>query len=309
MAHGHSPGIGGPHRRAPDYSRAFAIGIGLNSAFVLVEAIFGFQANSLALIADAGHNLGDVLGLALAWGAAHLTRRGPTARLTYGLGNSTIWAAATNAFLLLVACGAIAWEAVGRVLAPQPVASLTVIAVAAIGVLVNATSALMFLPGRKSDLNIRGAFLHLAADAAVSAAVVIAGLLIYYGGWNLLDPLASMVIVLVIIAGVWQLLRESVHLALAGVPFSIDPTAVQEYLAALPGVRDAHDLHIWAISTSEVALTVHLVMPDGLPGDGFLSELEQELERRFAIHHTTIQIESGETDRSCKLSLVHGGRS
>ncbi len=307
MAHGHSPGIGGPHRRAPDYSRAFAIGIGLNSAFVLVEAVFGFQANSLALIADAGHNLGDVLGLALAWGAAHLTRRGPTARLTYGLGNSTIWAAATNAFLLLVACGAIAWEAVGRMLAPQPVASLTVTAVAAIGVGVNLVSALLFLPGRRGDLNIRGAFLHLAADAAVSAAVVIAGLLIYYGGWNLLDPLASMAIVLVIITGVWQLLRESVHLALAGVPFSIDPTAVQEFLAALPGVRDAHDLHIWAISTSEVAMTVHLVMPRGHPGDGFLSELEQELERRFAIHHTTVQIESGETDRSCKLSLVHGG--
>jgi len=305
MAHAHSSSLGRPHRRAPDYSRAFAIGIGLNSAFVLAEAIFGFQSNSLALIADAGHNLGDVLGLALAWGAAHLTRREPTTRLTYGLGNSSIWAAATNAILLLVACGAIAWEAIGRLLAPAPVASLTVIVVAAIGVGINLVSALLFLPGRRGDLNIRGAFLHLAADAAVSAVVVIAGVLIFYGGWNLLDPLASLVIVLVIIAGVWQLLRESLHLALAGVPYSIDPAAVQEYFAALPGVRDAHDLHIWAISTSEIALTVHLVMPRGHPGDGFLAELEQQLETRFAIHHTTVQIECGESDRSCKLSAVH----
>ena len=309
MAQGHSPSLGEPHRRAPDYSRAFAIGIGLNSAFVLVEAVFGFQANSLALIADAGHNLGDVLGLALAWGAAHLTRREPTARLTYGLGNSTIWAAATNAFLLLVACGAIAWEAAGRVHSPEPVASLTVIVVAAIGVGINLVSALLFLPGHRGDLNIRGAFLHLAADAAISVGVVIAGLFIFYGGWNLLDPLASLAIVLVIIAGVWRLLRESVHLALAGVPFSIDPTAVHGYFAGLPGVRDVHDLHIWAISTSEVALTVHLVMPRGHPGDGFLAELEQELERRFAIHHTTVQIESGETEGSCKLSVVQGTRS
>lgn len=292
------------NRNLPDYRRAFALGIALNSSFVIVEAILGIQANSVALVADAGHNLSDVLGLALAWGAARLARREPTPRLTYGLRGSSIWAAGANALLLLLACGAIAWEAAGRLLEPQPVASLTVMLVAAIGVVINTASALLFLPGREFDLNIRGAFLHLAADAAVSAGVVVAGVLIFYTGWTLLDPLVGIAIVLIIIAGVWRLLREAAHLALAGVPFSIDPGAVHGFLGGLPGVRDVHDLHIWAISTTEVALTAHLVMPRGHPGDGFLAGVARDLEQRFAIHHTTVQIESGEGDCSCSLSLA-----
>ena len=282
MGHAHAPA---------DYGRAFLIGIVLNVGFVAVEAFYGLLSNSVALLADAGHNLSDVLGLLLAWGAATLSKREPSAHFTYGLRRSSILSALFNAVFLLVAIGAIAFEAVQRLGDPQPVAGTTVMAVAAIGILVNGLTAWLFARGGKHDLNIRGAYLHMAADAAVSAGVVISGLLILQTGWLWIDPVTSLIVVAVILVGTWGLLRRSVAMALDRVPEHIPPADVIEALAGLPGVTRVHDLHIWSLSTTEVALTCHLVMPAGCPGDAFLRSVSDLLHDRFAIGHSTVQVE------------------
>lgn len=281
MAHDHA---GHSHSHYADTNnRAFAIGVALNTAFVVIEAGYGLHASSLALLADAGHNLSDVLGLLLAWGAAALARKQPNGRFTYGLRSSSILAALANAMLLLFACGAIAWEAVQRFGNATPVEGTMVMIVAAIGIAINGATALLFMSGRKNDLNIRGAFLHMAADAAVSAGVVLAGFAILYTGWSWIDPVISLVIVVVILIDTWGLLRESTTLALNAVPAGIDIAAVQDFLRALPGVKEVHDVHIWGMSTTEAALTCHLVMPTGHPGDQLLAEVAEELEHRFGI--------------------------
>lgn len=298
----HAEHQGHSHAHGPvNHDRAFAIGIALNIIFVLVEAGYGFQANSLALLADAGHNLSDVLGLLLAWGAAIAARQRPSQRFTYGLRSSTILAALTNAMLLLGACGAIAWEATQRFGNPATVDGKTVLVVAAIGIAINGITAWLFMRGSADDLNIRGAFLHMAADAAVSLGVVIAGFVILATGWRWLDPAISLIIVAVIFAGTWGLLRDAANLALHAVPAGIDNAALESYLRGLPGVTDVHDLHIWGISTSETALTAHLVMPQGHPGDKFMTQAVEELEHRFEIHHATLQIELGEDSHECAL--------
>jgi cobalt-zinc-cadmium efflux system protein len=287
-----------------NFGTAFAVGIGLNLTFVAVEFIYGVLANSVALIADAGHNLSDVLGLVIAWVASVLTRQPPSSRFTYGLGGSSILAAVFNAVLLLVAVGAIAWEAVLRLFHPEPVASGTVMIVAAIGIIVNGVTAGLFASGRKGDLNIRGAFLHMIADAAVSAGVVVAGVIMLYTGWLWLDPLTSLVIVGVIVWGTWSLLRDSLAMSVDAVPASIDPQAVRSYLLSCAGVSAVHDLHIWPLSTTENALTAHLVFPGGHPGDEFLLMAATELRRRFGIGHTTLQIEISE-ETACHLAPNH----
>ena len=293
--HGHAPA---------SFGMAFAVGIGLNLTFVAVEFTYGVLANSVALMADAGHNLSDVLGLAIAWIASVLTRRAPSSRYTYGLGGSSILAALFNAVLLLLAVGAIGWEAVLRLFHPEPVASGTVMIVAAVGIAVNGVTAALFASGRKGDLNIRGAFLHMVADAAVSAGVVMAGLVILYTGWFWLDPLTSLVIVGVIVWTTWSLLRDSLAMSVAAVPASIDPQAVRNYLASCAGVVAVHDLHIWPLSTTESALTAHLVFPGGHPGDEFLAVAASELRQRFGIGHTTLQIEISE-ETACHLAPDH----
>jgi cobalt-zinc-cadmium efflux system protein len=286
MTHAHAHG-------RQDPGRAFAVGIGLNLGFVLVEAGFGLWAGSLALLADAGHNLSDVLGLGLAWAANRLARRPATARRTYGLRRTSILAALVNSVLLLVAIGAIAWEAVRRFASPEPVAGLTVAAVAAVGVVINAATAALFLRDRKHDVNVRGAFLHMVADAGVSAAVLAAGVVIRFTGWAWLDPAASLLVVAAIALATWGLLRESVDLALDAVPEGIDPNAVEAFLAAAPGIAAVHHLHIWGMSTTETALTAHLVKPDGRLDDALLARLATELNQRFGIAHATFQLEEG----------------
>lgn len=305
-AHDHDHAHGHHHHGDPARAgRAFAIAIGLNAVFVAIEFGYGLAANSTALLADAGHNLSDVLGLALAWAAALLARRAPDARYTFGLRGSSILAALANGTLLLVACGGIGWEAVRRFTDPPPVASGLVMAVAAVGIVVNGLSAWLFAKDSAHDLNLRGAFLHLAADAAVSLGVVIGGLAMSRTGWYLIDPLLSVVIVLVILAGTWGLLRESLRLALAAVPAGVDADAVRAHLAALPGVTDVHDLHIWALSTTENALTAHLVLPAGHPGDAFLDEVADTLAQRFRIQHSTLQVEQGPVAHGCRLHAAH----
>ncbi|XWK91728.1 MAG: cation diffusion facilitator family transporter (plasmid) [Phormidium sp.] len=289
-------------RGGGNYNRAFIVSVALNTGFVIIEAVYGILANSLALLADAGHNLSDVLGLLLAWGASILVRRQPTVRRTYGLRRSSILAALLNAILLLVASGAIAWEAIQRFLEPSPVSGGTIIGVAAVGIAINTGSALMFLSGRKSDLNIRGAFLHLVADAAVSLGAVLAGIAIVATGWLWFDPVVSLIIVVVIVVGTWQLFQESLNLVTDAVPAGIEPLAVRTYLAELPGVAGVHDLHIWGMSTTETALTVHLVMPTGYPGDAFLIRVAQELHDQFSIEHATVQIETGDPNYPCPLA-------
>jgi cobalt-zinc-cadmium efflux system protein len=288
------------HSHAPtNYNRAFIIGIILNMGFVIIEAGFGLLTNSLALIADAGHNLSDVLGLVLAFGASWLTRRRPTKRYTYGLRRSSIMAALFNACFLLVAMGAIAIEAIQRFNHPTPISGKIVIGVALVGIIINGVTAWLFMSGREKDLNIKGAFLHMAADALVSAGVVLAGLAIVTTGWLWFDPVVSLIIVVVIVVGTWNLLRDSVNLALDAVPEGIDPQAVRNYLSELVGVVGVHDLHIWAMSTTETALTAHIVMLTGNPGDAFLSRISMELHDNFGIEHTTIQIETGNFLRPC----------
>jgi cobalt-zinc-cadmium efflux system protein len=295
MAHaGHSHG-GHGHAHAPaNFDRAFAIGIGLNITFVVIEASYGIIANSLALLADAGHNLSDVAGLVLAWVATWLGRRAPTAKRTYGFGRASILAALANAVLLLVAIGAIAWEAIRRFDTPSPVQAGTVMVVAAIGIVINAATALLFMRGGKSDINIRGAFLHMAADAGVSAGVVLAGLAIFYTGWLWLDPVVSLGIVLVIALGTWGLLKGSMSMVIDAVPPGVNRDAVHAHLADQPGVTDVHDLHIWPLSTTETALTAHLVRPEARIDDSFTAQLCEQLKAKFGINHATLQFETGE---------------
>jgi len=281
--------------------RAFALAIGLNTLFVAIEFGYGFIANSTALMADAGHNLSDVLGLMLAWGAAMLARRTPSGRYTYGLRSSSILAALLNALLLMMAGGAIGWEAAHRFANPAPVAGVTVAVVAAIGVAVNGFSAWLFMAGSKDDINIRGAYQHMAADAAISLGVVISGLAIMGTGWTWLDPLVSIAIVMLILVSTWSLLKESLRLVLAAVPDNVDAAKVGDFLRAQPGVASIHDLHIWAMSTTETALTAHLVMPDGYPGDAAIDAIVQKLKSEHAIHHCTLQVEQGTTVHDCEL--------
>lgn len=308
MAHDHEHHSHGQHGHThspSNYGRAFAIGTTLNVGFVIVEAVYGYLAHSLALFADAGHNLSDVLGLLLAWSASALARRPPTKRYTYGLRSSSILAALLNAIVLLLSMGAIGWEAIRRFSDPSPVAGATVIGVALVGVAINTATALMFISGRKGDLNIRGAFLHMAADAVVSLGVVLAGIAISITGWLWFDPVVSLIIVAVVVVGTWQLLRDSVNLALDAVPAGIEPLAVHTYLAERPGVSQVHDLHIWAMSTTETALTAHLVMPTGYPGDAFLCQVCKELHDHFSIEHSTLQVETGDFDYPCTLAPDH----
>jgi len=285
----------------------FALGVALNLGFVLVEAAYGVIGHSVALLADAGHNLGDVLGLAIAWGASVLARRRPSHRYTYGLRSSSILAALFNAIVLLIAVGGIAVEAINRLSAPQPVATGTVMVVAAIGIVVNGVTALLLRRGRHRhhDLNIRAAFLHMVADAGVSLGVVLTGALILATGWLWLDPAASLVVALVIVAGSWRLLRDAVNMALDAVPAGIDPAAVRDHLAAVAGVCAVHDLHIWPMSTTETALTCHLVIPAGHPGDQALAVLAETLQVRFGIEHATIQVETGDPEHPCRLGSDH----
>jgi cobalt-zinc-cadmium efflux system protein len=307
QAHGHAHGHGHHHAPPTDFGKSFALAIGLNSLFVAIEFGYGMAANSTALMADAGHNLSDVLGLALAWAAAILARKAPNSTFTYGLRSSSVLAALGNAMFLLVACGAIAWEAICRFASPHPVDSAVVMGVAAAGILVNGFSAWLFAKGSKGDVNIRGAYLHMAADAAVSLGVVVAGGAIMLTGWSWLDPAISLAIVAIVVAGTWGLLRESLGLALAAVPTHVDARGVESYLASLPGVASIHDLHIWGMSTTESALTVHLVIPAGYPGDAFMDHAVHALEEHFSIHHATLQIEQGTTAHAC--SLGHSART
>ena len=278
------------HAHGPvDHDHAFAIGITINLLFVAVEAFYGWRADSLALLADAGHNLGDVAGLVLAWAGAFAGRLAPGPRHTYGWKRASILAAFANALLLLVAIGSLAWAAFGRIAAPPPIQAGTVMAVAAVGIVVNLATAMLFLRGRENDINIRGAFLHMAADAAVSAGVVVAGALVLWFGWTWLDPVMTLVIAVVILFGTWGLFRDSLHLMFDGVPSHIDLEAVRAELAALPGVECVSDLHVWAIGTTQVALTAHLVTPAGHPDDAFYRRAAARMAERFSIDHCTLQ--------------------
>jgi cobalt-zinc-cadmium efflux system protein len=291
---GHSHTHDHGHGHAPaDFGNAFAIGVLLNSAFVLIEGAFGLLSGSMALLADAGHNLSDVLGLLIAWGAAVMAARPANARFTYGYKASSMLAALANAGLLLIATGAILIQTIDRLFDPQPVPGLIMIVVAGVGIVINGATALLFVRGRKDDINVRGAFVHMAADALVSLGVVIAGAVILWTGASWVDPLASLAIVVVIGVGTWGLLRDSVKMALLAVPDSIHEGDVRGYLEGLPGVTAVHDLHIWPMSSTETALTAHLVIPGGHRGDGFLHELTHELEHRFGIGHATVQVETG----------------
>lgn len=271
------------------YNQAFGIGIALNILFVAVEAFYGWKINSLALLADAGHNLSDVAGLVLAWGGALAGRLHPDDRHTYGWKRASILAAFINAMLLLVAMGSLAWEAIDRLNEPHSIEGVTIMVVAGLGIVINSVTALLFMRG-SHDLNIRGAFLHMAADALVSAGVVVAGGLALWMGWDWLDPVVSLVIAAVIVVGTWGLFKQSVHLLFDGVPANVDLPAVRAWLLSLPGVTRVHDLHIWAMGTSEVALTAHLVMPEGHPDDAFLQSLTHQLHDRFDIKHVTVQV-------------------
>jgi cobalt-zinc-cadmium efflux system protein len=309
MTHEHASGRGRHHghgdsRVARSFGFAFAVGTALNLGFIVIEAVYGVLAHSTALLADAGHNLSDVLALLIAWGAAHLGTRGPTERFTYGFRSTSILAALVNAVALLVVMGGIAWEAIQRLAEPDPVAALTVMIVAAIGIAVNGLTAWLFAAGRDGDLNIKAAFVHMAGDAAISASVVIAGALILLTGWLWLDPAVSLILVGAVVWSTGGLLRDSVMLSLDAVPGSIKPAEVRAYLEALPGVKRIHDLHIWPMSTTEVALTCHLLMPAGHPGDEFAAQAARELHDHFGIGHTTLQIEVDEAV-ACALEPEH----
>jgi cobalt-zinc-cadmium efflux system protein len=298
--HRHGPG----HGHAPtDFGRAFAVAAVLNIVLVAAQVAYGIVAHSMALLADAGHNFGDVLGLLLAWGAHSLAQHQPTKRYTYGFRSASILAALLNSLILLVATGAIVWEAIRRLIEPGEVAGATVMIVAALGIAVNGFSAALLLRGRKGDLNIHSAFLHLMGDAAVSIGVVAAGAIIYFTNWFWVDPAASLMVSALIVWGTWRLLHESLRMSLGAVPENIDRAQVQDCLRALPGVTEVHDLHIWAMSTTETALTAHLVRPGAHLDDGFLSNAEDRLARSFGIRHATLQIEAG--DRTCHLAPDH----
>jgi cobalt-zinc-cadmium efflux system protein len=304
--HGHAHAAARPghrHSHAPtSFGRAFAVGIALNTAYVVVEALYGVLANSLALVADAGHNFGDVLSLAVAWFASSLARRAPTERYTYGLRGSSILAALSNAVVLLVVTGGIAWAAILKLIHPSPAGGLTMVVVASGGVLINGATALMFASGRKGDLNIRAAFAHMASDALVALGVMASGVIILLTGWAWLDPAVSLAIGGLIVWGTWSLMRESLDLALQAVPASVNRTDVLGYLRGLPGVTDVHDLHIWGMSTTENALTAHLVRPGGELDDALLRRACIDLRERFFVHHATLQIEAGVADHPCDLA-------
>lgn len=279
------------HSHAPaNFNAAFGIGIALNTAFVAIEAFYGWKVDSLALLADAGHNLTDVFGLVLAWGGALAGRLRPDAHHTYGWKRASILAAFLNALLLLVAMGSLVWEALHRLQSPQAIEGVTIMVVAGVGIAINTATALLFMRGREGDLNIRGAFLHMAADALVSAGVVVAGALALWFGWNWLDPVVSLLIAAVIVVGTWGLFKQSVHLLFDGVPDGVDLHAVQALLEGLPGVAGVHDLHVWAMGTSEIAMTAHLVMPEGHADDAFLQHATAQLHDRFEIEHATLQV-------------------
>ena len=303
-AHDHTHSHGGDARGAR-LGRAFAAGLALTVAFVIAEVILGLMANSLALVADAMHNLSDVVGLVLAWGASALALRPPSARFTYGFRGSTILAALANAMLLLVVTGGIAWEALHRLKNPGIVNETLMIWVAIAGIVINGVTAWFFMADRKSDLNVRGAYLHMAADAGVSAGVALAGAGMLLTGWLWLDPAVSLVIVATIFVGTWGLLRDSVKLALHAAPESVDPGEVRGYLCALKGVAEVHDLHLWGLSTTEPALTAHLVMPSGHPGDDCIAHVVHDIEHRFRIGHVTLQIEMGTSANPCALAPDH----
>ena len=299
--HGHQHGPGGHHHAPANFGRAFALRIGLKAAYVAVEAYRRNASHTMSLLADAGHNLGDVLGLGAAWLAQILSRRRPAGRFTYGLRRSSILSALGNAIVLLLVTGAIAWEAVQRLIAPGPVAGKTVMIVAGIGILVNGATALLFASGRRGDMNIRGAFVHMASDAAMAFAVVLAGVAIWFGGWLWIDPAVSLVVAALIVAGTWSLLRSSLDLALDAVPAGIDRDAVERFLRAQPGVTGLHDLHIWGMSTTETALTAHLVRPGPPADDSLLHQLAADIRSRFGIGHATFQIEQLQDGR-CALA-------
>ena len=304
--HSHSHGFGAHHHHhAPvDFGPRFALGALLNTGFVVVEALYGLFGHSLALLADAGHNLGDVLALLVAWGAASLAKRAPSARYTYGLGSTSMLAALFNAVVLLVITGGVVAEAIRRLLYPEPVGGGVIMGVAAAGIVVNGITAWMFASGRKGDINVRGAFQHMLSDAVVSAGVVVAGGLVLLTGWVRIDPITSLVVSALIVLGTWGLLKDSLDMVLDAVPPGIDPNAVRAWLSERPGVADLHDLHIWPMSTTETALTVHLVMPGGHPGDAVLMQVCQGLRERFSIGHATVQVEI-DTDTPCALQPAH----
>ena len=294
MSHNHNHALG-------NYNRAFAIGVTLNIIFVIIEVTYGILAGSLALIADAWHNLSDVLSLLLAWGASYLASKPATEERTYGYRKVTVIASLTSAILLQVALGAITWEAIGRFFNPEPVEGLIIILVAAVGVVINTLTALLFVSGQKHDLNIRGAFLHMAADAGVSLGVVIAGVIIVFKGWLWIDPVISLIIVAVILVGTWGLLRDSMNLAIDAVPKSIDMPKIKEYLTGLKNVSQIHDLHVWPLSTTEYALTVHLVVTEESLNNDFLWQCQKHLHDYFGIEHSTIQVEKLDDSIACML--------
>lgn len=304
--HGHGHHHGHDHDHAPaDFGRAFLVGMALNLAFVAVEVCYGVVAHSMALVADAGHNFGDVLGLGLSWGATALARLKPSKRRTFGFRRSTIVASVANALILLFVTGGIAWESVRRLFEPERPHGAIMVAVAAIGAVVNATSALLFMAGRKGDLNIRSAFLHLASDAALAVGVAAAGVVIMATGWLWLDPAVSIALALTILLGTWSLMRQSMNLMLDAVPENIDPEQVKAFLGALPGVVEVHDLHIWAMSTTETALTAHLVMPANSCEPTFLASACQALHERFDVDHATLQIDPHEAAPCALASDEH----
>ena len=293
MSHDHSHGV-------TNFDRIFAVSIILNLLFVVIEGIYGVFSNSLALIADSGHNLSDVFTLLLAWGAYYLSKKPVTNKRTYGYKKVTILASLISSIVLLIALGAITWESIQRLLNPKPVANTTVIVVATIGIIINTITALLFMKDQKNDLNIRGAFLHMAADAGVSLGVVIAGVVIKYTNWLLIDPLVSLAIVAVILVGTWSLLKESVNLAIDAVPESIDIGKVKKYLESVENVQQIHDMHVWALSTTEVALSVHIIVSDYPPPDNLTTLIQQELHDHYKIEHATIQVENV-NNHSCML--------
>ncbi|MDS3860375.1 cation diffusion facilitator family transporter [Thermosynechococcaceae cyanobacterium BACA0444] len=300
MSHSHHHPHG--HSHTPkQFTQAFRIGLTLNISLVVLEVVAGLWSNSLALLSDAGHNLSDVLGLVLAWGASYLTRRQTSAQKTYGWRKASILAALFNAIFLMVVTGGLAWEALKRLMNPGPVEEMTVIWVASLALVINGGTAWLFAAGRKGDLNIRGAFLHMMSDALVSLGVIVAAVLILLTGWFWLDPLVTLLIGILIIYTTWDLLRDALTLSLDGVPKSIDTQAVRDYLNHRPGVGQIHDLHIWAMSTTETALTAHLVMESGYPGDDFLHQTTAELQAHFGINHATLQIEVGDSPQACVL--------
>lgn len=314
MSHAHSHGTscshdhdhgGHAHHHAPsNFNLAFGLAVSLNLAFTVVETIYALAAHSMSLLADAGHNLGDVCGLLMAWGASWLLGRTATAKYSYGYKKTTLFAALINALLLVFACGIIIFESVRRLFFPAPINELIVIIVALIGIAINGGTALMFLKGSKDDLNIKGAYLHLASDALLSLGVVITGCIVWFTKWMWLDPIVGLIIVFIILYSTLGLLRHSVDLLLGAVPHNVDQQKVFEYLSHIDGVTAVHDLHIWALSTKEFALTAHLVMPDRYLTDHDYLEINQVLKDQFKIGHVTIQVEKGESADPCGQAVV-----